>query len=462
MILKASQRGGGKQLGLHLMNSHDNEHVEIHEVRGFVSDDVVGAMKEAYATSQGTKCRQFLFSVSLNPPQDANVDIASFESAIDRIEERNNLSNQPRMIVFHEKEGRRHAHAVWSRIDADTMTARNLPFFKERLQELSKELYREHDWKMPRGFVNKDERDPRNFTLDQWQEAKRMGRNAKDLKQDIQDAWAISDNKASFEAALQEKGFMLARGDKRGYVAVNMMDKQVLSLSRYSGKKPKELEARLGEADKLSGVEETSARIDREVSHRLKTLMRGVQTEKQQHLAPLDNKRVAMRNEHYRERQRFDSMLKHRRLTETKDRAARLRTGILGLWDRVRGEYRKIEARNAEEAKQANIRDRQQRQTLLTSQHATRHKLQAEIVRVRKDYRAKAAELYRDLKQRGQIQPTPRQSPERQNDNTLNRLRTQFNVQAKPPDRAERLEAFKEERKLQTGRKRNGPDLDRS
>ena len=304
MILKASQRGGGKQLGLHLMNSHDNEHVEVHEVRGFVSENVVGAMKEAHAASMGTKCKQFLFSVSLNPPQDANVDVASFESAINRIEERNNLSGQPRIVVFHEKEGRRHAHAVWSRIDADTMTARNLPFFKERLQELSKELYREHDWKMPRGFVSKDERDPRNFTLDQWQQAKRMGRNAKDLRQDIQDAWAISDNKASFEAALQEKGFMLARGYRRGYVAVHMMDKQVLSLSRYSGKKPKELEGRLGEADNLPSVEDTSARIDSEVGHRLTTLMHQIQTERQQHLAPLDAKRIAMRDDQRRERQR--------------------------------------------------------------------------------------------------------------------------------------------------------------
>jgi len=54
MILKASQRGGGKQLGLHLTNTHDNEHVEVHEVRGFVSSDVTGAFKEAYAISKAT------------------------------------------------------------------------------------------------------------------------------------------------------------------------------------------------------------------------------------------------------------------------------------------------------------------------------------------------------------------------------------------------------------------------
>ena len=65
MIVKGSQRSGGKQLGLHLLKTEENEHVEVHEVRGFVADDVMGAMKEAHALSVGTKCKQYLFSVSL-------------------------------------------------------------------------------------------------------------------------------------------------------------------------------------------------------------------------------------------------------------------------------------------------------------------------------------------------------------------------------------------------------------
>src|SRR3546814_5000902 len=114
MILKASQRSGAKQLGLHLMKTEENEHVEVHEVSGFMSDDLMGAMKEAHALSLGTKCKQFLFSVSLNPPVGESVRIEVFEKACEVIEERLGLKGQPRMIVFHEKEGRRHAHAVRS------------------------------------------------------------------------------------------------------------------------------------------------------------------------------------------------------------------------------------------------------------------------------------------------------------------------------------------------------------
>ncbi len=35
MILKGSQRGNGGQLAKHLMNSSDNEHITVHELRGF-------------------------------------------------------------------------------------------------------------------------------------------------------------------------------------------------------------------------------------------------------------------------------------------------------------------------------------------------------------------------------------------------------------------------------------------
>ena len=156
MILKGSQRAGGTQLALHLLNDRDNDHVEVHELRGFVSDDLIGAFKEAYAVSTGTKCQKFLFSLSLSPPEKATVPVEDFENAITEIEKKMNLTDQPRAIVFHEKEGRRHAHCVWSRIDAGAMKAINLPYFKLKLRDMSRQLYMEHGWQMPRGLMNSE------------------------------------------------------------------------------------------------------------------------------------------------------------------------------------------------------------------------------------------------------------------------------------------------------------------
>jgi hypothetical protein len=157
MILKASQRAGGNQLAIHLLKTDDNEHVEVHEIRGFASDHLQDAFKEAYAISRGTRCRQFLFSLSLSPPEKESIPIGVFEKAIADIEKKMGLTGQPRVIVFHEKEGRRHCHAVWSRIDVEQMKAINLPHFKLKLQDISRQLYIENDWWMPRGLMNSKE-----------------------------------------------------------------------------------------------------------------------------------------------------------------------------------------------------------------------------------------------------------------------------------------------------------------
>lgn len=48
MILKGNQRGGGIQFAAHLLKTEDNEHVHVHELRGFMSDDLKSAFHEAY------------------------------------------------------------------------------------------------------------------------------------------------------------------------------------------------------------------------------------------------------------------------------------------------------------------------------------------------------------------------------------------------------------------------------
>ncbi|MFT7045481.1 MAG: hypothetical protein ACJAYH_000747, partial [Celeribacter sp.] len=106
MILKAKERGDGGQLARYLLATSDNEHVELHEVSGFVSDNLLDAFHEADAIARGTRCKNYLFSMSLNPPEGAYVETEAFEKTADLIETKLGLENQPRAIVFHEKDGR--------------------------------------------------------------------------------------------------------------------------------------------------------------------------------------------------------------------------------------------------------------------------------------------------------------------------------------------------------------------
>ena len=57
---------------LHLLKD-ENDHVEVHELRGFVADDLVSTLAEVQAISRGAKAKQPFFSLSLNPPPEENV-----------------------------------------------------------------------------------------------------------------------------------------------------------------------------------------------------------------------------------------------------------------------------------------------------------------------------------------------------------------------------------------------------
>lgn len=395
MILKASQRGGGSQLGLHLLKTEENEHVEVHEVSGFVADSVRGAMKEAHALSRGTHCRQHLFSVSLNPPVGENARVETFEQALTMIEERMGLKGQPRVVVFHEKEGRRHCHAVWSRIDAATMTAKPLPFFKTKLREIARQLFLENGWKMPGGFADSKLRDPRSFTLDEWQQAKRAGLDAKALKDAAQEAWAVSGCAASFGKALEERGLFLARGDRRGPVAVTI-DGDVFAVARLLGRKTKDVTARLGDASALLPVAEVLRKLAGEMGQRLKAHIAEAKRIAANALRPLHERREAMKRQHQDERRWFDAGLSKRRETEQKQRAARIRSGVKGAWDLLTGRYWKARKQNEVEAFFGMQRDRAQRDGLIRDQLAERSRLQTDLQQVRTRQARQLLALYRD------------------------------------------------------------------
>lgn len=103
MILKGNERGHAAELARHLLNPRDNDHVTVHPIAGFVADDLAGALAESEVISRATQCRHHLFSLSLNPPPEAQVPVEVFEAAIARIERKLGLTGQPRAIVFHEK-----------------------------------------------------------------------------------------------------------------------------------------------------------------------------------------------------------------------------------------------------------------------------------------------------------------------------------------------------------------------
>lgn len=383
MILKGNQRAGGMQLATHLLNDNENDHVTIHELRGFVSDDLAGAFKEAYAISCGTRCKQFLFSLSLSPPETANVPVAVFEGAIAAIEEKMGLSDQPRAIVFHEKEGRRHAHCVWSRINIDTMTAINLPHYKLKLRDISRQLYLENEWRMPSGLANSQERNPLNFTRAEWQQAKRVGIDPRKIKEAFQDSWAMSDGLKAFRAAMEARGYYLAQGDRRGFVAVDWRG-EIYAVSRYVGIRTKEVHNKLGEPDQLPTIAETKERIAKEVALKLRGFKSELKQEFEKGRMGLKTKRDAMVSIQRKQRAELADKQQSRQIIESRIRSERFRKGLAAIWDWMTGKRSEIKRQNEQELAQCLVRDRSERQAMVERHLVERRELQNQMLSLRK------------------------------------------------------------------------------
>jgi hypothetical protein len=131
------------------------------------------------------------------------------------------LKDQPRAITLHidEKTGHEHMHVAWSRIDEEKLTARPLPFYKERLKKVCRELEK-HFGLTP--VANERESSIKYApTRDQEEQARRLGLNIHEIRNTIRACWDRSDCGRSFEASLAYEGMILARGDRRDFVVID-------------------------------------------------------------------------------------------------------------------------------------------------------------------------------------------------------------------------------------------------
>ena len=224
MILKGNQRGNGADLAIHLMNSYDNESIEVAEVYGTVAGDLLGAFGEIEAVSLGTKATEPFYSLSIDPPQPMTRE--QYFEAISAIEHGLGLTDQPRAVVFHVKDGREHCHVVWSRIDIERMRAIQLSFDHSRLMDMACELSHKFGFELPAGMkaweagqaFEKDKLEP---TLAEKAQAEETGITPDQRRAEITAAYEASDTPEAFRAALEQKGYILAKGDRRGFVVVD-------------------------------------------------------------------------------------------------------------------------------------------------------------------------------------------------------------------------------------------------
>jgi hypothetical protein len=317
MIPKASQRGGGQQLATHLLNEFDNDRVEIAEVRGTIAKDLHGAFAEWGAVATGTNCRKYLYSLSVNPdPEQGPLTRDQYRDFVDRTEKKLGLTGQPRALIFHVKHGREHCHAVWSRIDVQTMKAVQLSHDRHSLRSAVIEFARKHGLALPGGMtrdrIKERGQRQRPENLAEQQQEERTGITKAERVAAITAAWKAAPDAKAFAAALKAQGYVLAAGDKRTHVLVDKFG-EIHSLSRQlQGVRAKQIRDRLGSAyaaDKLPDAAKLQQRIRKRLAERHKTAVSTAQERRdqlaqrqQERRRGLDEQRQRLTDQHRAER----------------------------------------------------------------------------------------------------------------------------------------------------------------
>lgn len=247
MIIGGLQTGNTRWLAAHLQNAADNESIDLVEVTGTIARDIDGALVEFDAYTAGTRASEGVYACFINPPEP--LTRLQYAQALAHIEKRLGLEGQPRIVVFHVKNGREHCHVVWSRIDTRAMKAIQLSHDRQKLRRCARELAAAFGLELPpnlandRGAMRWDE-PPQPTRAEKAMEAA-SGLSREERRALITQCYRMTDSAQSFQNALEAAGFMLARGDKRVFVVVDTAG-DVHSLARQiDGAKTKEVKKKL-------------------------------------------------------------------------------------------------------------------------------------------------------------------------------------------------------------------------
>lgn len=254
MIIKGSSRAGPKQLAAHLQRADTNERVAVLELQSATSD-LAAAFRDWQTLAEGTRGSKGLYHVNIDPDARYTMTPAQWARAVEVLEKELGLEGQPRAVVLHEKHGREHIHVVWARTDLDTMTMRSDSMNFAAHERASAALEQEFGHEaVPGKHAKRDREKQPEFPKaevhhDEWQQAERAGVSIEERRAQLAALQRASDNGLAFKAAVEEAGYILAKGDRRDFVIVDEIG-GAHSLGRELKLKAAEVRAFMADVDR--------------------------------------------------------------------------------------------------------------------------------------------------------------------------------------------------------------------
>jgi len=331
-------------------SSKGNESSELVELRGFASDNVFDAFALVQLQAGGTHCQKPIFHVQVRTPKGEELTREQWAHVADRIEKQLGFDGQPRAIVFHQKDGHRHMHIAWDRINAETMHAIDPGLYKRKLKEICRKLEKEMGLQQVRNEREPDEK-TQPPARPEFEQGRRLKTDVKAIREGIRDCWDASATGAAFVAALDKKGLVLAKGDKRSFVVVDEMGGYHALGKRITGATAEQTRAKLADikAAKLPTVEKAQA-MQRERREQEKGAM-----DDQQDMTDEDRRKQALQKDEEERRAAMEKEEEQRRQA-VKEEDERREQAF------AEEEARREEGNREEEKRQAEYKEQADRQ----------------------------------------------------------------------------------------------------
>jgi hypothetical protein len=260
MIIKGGAAGNVGFWSRHLMRDDTNEAVRLVELTGVIATTLHGALREMQAIGRQSRSRgNFMYQANINPHVDDDVSHAQMLEAVDRLERNLGLVGHQRVIVEHVKHGRRHWHAIWNRVDVETLKVAditgNYAIHARTARELE-EAFGLRPTPPPDGRAKLSEK------LWERNAEEESGITRARISADMTRCWHETDTGRDFRIAIERLGYRLARGDRRDYCVLDQSGRAHSLARRLTGIDVGAVRARLADIDPatLPSVSESRAR----------------------------------------------------------------------------------------------------------------------------------------------------------------------------------------------------------
>ena len=251
MIIKGNPAGNVGYWSKHLLRDDTNARAEVKEISGLLAEDLPSALREMQAiAAQSRSHGNFMYQANINPYDHEHLTPEQWKEAVDTLEKNLGLEGHQRVVVEHFKEGRQHYHVVWNRVDVDSLRVADMGGNYRIHTATARELESRFDL-TPTPTQPAPDRKP---ALELWEvrAAERSGIDPAALKAELSALWRSTDSGKAFAAALDERGYILAKGDRRDFCVIDQAGDAHSLARRLDGVKAKDVRERMADVPRDS------------------------------------------------------------------------------------------------------------------------------------------------------------------------------------------------------------------